>query len=147
MSCFWDTLLQSKLFKVKSSIEIISFLKKNKRRTNCLVNGKQLSTKQIEENLQAIASLDEKKHNHGYMTSMCEPVLCFMCDFFSVFVGGSRYFPNTLRSLAGLKGLVRYSFEPLIMPICRSAAPRLPVNITTGTSDNSPFFLIVDNTS
>jgi hypothetical protein len=86
MSCFWDTLLQSKLFKIKSSIEIISFLKKNNRRTNCLVNGKQLSTKQIEENFQAIACLDEKKHNHGYMTSMCEPVLCLMCDFFDVHI-------------------------------------------------------------
>lgn len=86
MSCFWDTLKQSKLFKVKSSIEIIKFLKNNNTKSNCIVNRHKISNKQIIENFNAISCLDSKTHKNGYFTSMCEPVLCLICHLFNIHI-------------------------------------------------------------
>ena len=86
MSCFWDTLKQMKLFNVSSSKDIITYIKKHNKKANCIVNGRTLTTKQMEENYEAIKSIKESTHRSGYLTSMCEPVLCLIVALFNVHI-------------------------------------------------------------
>lgn len=86
MSCFWDTLQKTNLFNVSSSKDIIKFIKKNNKKINCIVNGQNLTVKQMDENYEAINNIKEITYRSGYLTSMCEPVLCFIVCFFNVHI-------------------------------------------------------------
>ena len=73
-------------FNVSSSKDIITYIKKHNKKANCIVNGRSLTTKQMAENYEAIKSIKESTHRSGYLTSMCEPVLCLIVALFNVHI-------------------------------------------------------------
>ena len=86
MSCFWETLYQTHLFSSISKREIIHYLKSKNKKANCIVNQKKLTQQQIDENFNAIKELNPQSYHNGYLTSMCEPVLCLVCNLFYVHI-------------------------------------------------------------
>lgn len=89
MSCFWDALYKTGIFNtkdVKSSRDIISFLKSKNIESNIIVNGVAITQKLIQENYKAIHELSIDFYYHGYFTSMCDPVLCLVCNLFNIHI-------------------------------------------------------------
>lgn len=83
MSCFWNSLMRTRMFtSVRHSKDIIPFLKKNNQLCSVIVNGTILSKTLQKENYNAIQELTMKSYHNGYLTSMCDPVLCTLCFVF-----------------------------------------------------------------
>lgn len=86
MSCFWETLYNTNLFLSISKQNIIQYIKSQNKKVNCIVNKKKLTEKQINENYDAIKELKPESYNNGYLTSMCDPVLCLLCNLLNIHI-------------------------------------------------------------
>lgn len=91
MSCVWDSLLTGlrkgkiKLNFKTDPVKLIMYLKENNQITkNITVNNEKLTTKQLEENKEAIKELNKKVASNGYWCSTCDPVLILFCEIFRV---------------------------------------------------------------
>lgn len=95
MSCFWDGLIEvleskriSQLCEDDKKINPTRFvllLKTHVVKTHdVLWQGKELSEKELEENLEGIREINSNKVNHGYFCSSCDPYLLLVCQLFQV---------------------------------------------------------------
>ena len=95
MTCFWEGLFKSlkqedfDLFNIqKKDLNLKSFIlflkQKNIKTNNVLWNQKPLKKKELQENYQAVKDLDEKKINHGYLCSSCDPFLLLISELFMI---------------------------------------------------------------
>ena len=95
MACFWNSILnrlqEDKLFNdINNNIRITPLLftrslKRNNKKTNNVIwQGKELTEKQKEENLEHIKSYDEKEINNGYLCSSFDPFLFLICELFDI---------------------------------------------------------------
>lgn len=95
MACFWNSILnrlkEDKLFndmnkniRVLPLLFVTSLQKNNKKTNNVIWQGKELTEKQKEENLEHIKSYDTNQINHGYWCSSCDPFLFLICELFDI---------------------------------------------------------------
>lgn len=95
MSCFWNGIISAitiqQFKKVFPTIpprnptpkELITLLQQHAVKTDQVTwNGQQLSSQELDENLEAITSYDNNVFNQGYLCSACEPFLLLICQLF-----------------------------------------------------------------
>lgn len=85
MSCFWDGLNKALIArgrsKIKDSRSLIMFCKLSNIPTiHVKCNGVYPTKKQMQENMEAIANLDPKDVNNGYLCSTFDPVLFLITE-------------------------------------------------------------------
>ena len=93
MTCFWDGILSSldeNDFQVvnekKNNIRtFIDLLKKLNRKTpNVTWNGEPLTSRQLDENYNAIEAYDKNNISAGYLCSTCDPFLLLIAEVFKI---------------------------------------------------------------
>jgi hypothetical protein len=86
MTCFWVGILSSLSLETTDQYitTFIKYLKTNNNKTsNIIWNDQTLTTKELDENFQAISNLDENNIHNGYLCSTFEPVLFLVSDLFN----------------------------------------------------------------
>jgi len=93
MTCFWDGIVKSLSDDIYKQVcdkrpnneELVLLLKKNNTKTdNIKWNDKELTEKQLKENMERIEEIDIKNISSGYDCSCFEPVLFLICHCFNV---------------------------------------------------------------
>ena len=114
MACFWKGILAAlssqmihTTLNLDSKPSPANFVKilheKAIKTTNISWNGKRLSSKELEENLEWIHNFKPNMVHNGYDCSMCDPYLLLICELFAVNIDHMfngilikyRYLPST----------------------------------------------------